>query len=126
MADIRGQVTVTGLNRLVRSLSSAGADAQDMKDLMHRIGMIVVNAANPPVKSGALAGSLRAGRGKTKAVARAGGARVPYAGVINYGWPLRGISGRHYLDDALQRKQGEALQELNRGIGEILRRNNLI
>nr|BFF13501.1 hypothetical protein GCM10025699_48040 [Microbacterium flavescens] len=65
-------VKVEGLNKTIRALRQSGADMQDMKDLMHEIGTLIVNAAQPPVKSGALAGSIRAGRGATKAVVRAG------------------------------------------------------
>ncbi|NTW39347.1 MAG: hypothetical protein HGA44_05560, partial [Cellulomonadaceae bacterium] len=50
--DVR--LRVEGLGRTLRALSKAGADAQDMKDLMHAIGTLVVRAADPPVLSGAL------------------------------------------------------------------------
>ncbi|MCU1530122.1 MAG: hypothetical protein JWP75_3885 [Frondihabitans sp.] len=119
-------VRITGLNKTIRALSKAGADAQDMKDLMHDIGMLVVNAAQPPVASGTLAGTIRAGYGKTKAVVRAGGAKAPYAGVIEYGWPARRLTKHGFMEDALQREQGPAIARLDQGIGAILRKNNLI
>lgn len=122
--DVR--VRITGLNQTLRKLSQAGADAQDMKALMHEIGMLVVNAASPPVLSGALKGSLRAGRGKTKAVVRAGGARIPYAGVIHYGWPARNIEPNPFITDALRRQQGAAFNKLEDGIQAILRKNDLL
>lgn len=118
-------VRIDGLNRTLRALSKAGADAQDMKDLMHEIGMLVVNAAAPPRKSGTLAGTIRAGRGKTKAVVRMGGARAPYAGVQEYGWPERGITAAATLEDALTREQGAAVATLDAGIGALLRDNDL-
>lgn len=120
-----GRVSVKGLSKTVRSLERAGADAGDMRDLMHELGMLVVAAANPPELTGALAATLRAGRGKTKAVVRAGSARVPYAGVIEYGWPAQNIPPHNYLRDALQRERGDVLDALEAGLGEILRRNNL-
>lgn len=119
-------VRIEGLNRTVRALSKAGADAQDMKDLMHEIGMLVVTAAQPPRASGTLAGTIRAGRGKTKAVVRMGGARAPYAGVQEYGWPARNISRTGTLEDALTRERGPAVAKLDEGIGAILRKNDLI
>lgn len=122
--DVR--VRIEGLGRTLRAMSKAGADAQDMKNLMHDIGMLVVNAANPPELSGRLAGSLRAGRGKTKAVVRAGGARVPYAGVIHYGWPARNIAPNPFITDALQRQRGRALNMLDDGIQNILKKNDLL
>lgn len=121
--DVR--VRVEGLRSTLRKMSEAGADATDMKALMHEIGMLVVNDAAPPRVSGALAGSMRAGRGKTKAVVRAGGAKVPYAGVIHYGWPARNIKPQPFLLDALQRQRSNALGKLEEGIQEILRKNDL-
>lgn len=126
MSDISGgHVRVEGLRKAIRSLEQAGADAQEMRDLMHAIGTIVVNAAAPPRLSGALAGSIRAGRGKTKAVVRAGGARAPYAGAIHYGWPARGIRARPFLTDALRRKRGDVFRALDQGVAQILKSNDL-
>jgi len=120
-----GGVRVEGLSKTVRALSAAGADTQDMKELMHSLGMLVVSAANPPSLTGTLTGTLRAGRGKTKAVVRAGGARAPYAGVIEYGWPAHNISAQHYLQSALQAERGDILDALDKGLDDILRKNNL-
>lgn len=120
-----GRVRVTGVRKAVRALEAAGADAQDMRDLMHDLGNIVVQAAAPPSVSGRLAGTIRAGRGKTKAVVRAGGARAPYAGVIHYGWPARGIAAQPFLTDALRAKRSEVFRTLDGGIADILRRNDL-
>ncbi|MBA8812428.1 HK97 gp10 family phage protein [Frigoribacterium faeni] len=118
-------VKVEGLNKTIRALRQSGADMQDMKDLMHEIGTLIVNAAQPPVKSGALAGSIRAGRGATKAVVRAGGVKAKYAGVQNYGWPARNIPGTRFLNEAAEAQKGNAISTLDQGIGEILRRNDL-
>lgn len=117
-----GRVRVKGLSKTVRSLERAGADVQDMRDLMHSLGMLVVNAAQPPVLTGTLAGTLRAGRGKTKAVVRAGGARAPYAGVQEYGWPARNIAAQHYLTAALQSERSDVLRALDDGLEDILRK----
>lgn len=119
------KVRIEGLGKTMRALSKAGADAQDMKDLMHEIGMIFVDAANPPVKSGALKASMRAGRGKTKAVVRAGGARVPYGGVIHFGWPARNIAPNPFFQHALQQKQGVAFDRLEEGLEDLLKKNGL-
>lgn len=120
------RVQIKGLGRTMRKLSKAGADAEEMRELMHEIGMLVVNAASPPVKSGRLAGTMRAGRGKTKAVVRAGGARTPYAGVVHYGWPARGIRAQPFFTAALQSQRGAAFKMLDDGIEEILQKNDLI
>lgn len=122
------RIRVTGLRKTVRALEAAGVQAQDMKDLMHSLGVIVVSAARPnaPALSGALRGTLRAGRGKTKAVVRAGGARVPYAGVQHYGWPARGIKATNFLTDAVQSTRSQTFAALDEGIGDLLKKQNLI
>lgn len=121
------RIRITGLNRTIRNLKKAGADAQDMKDLMHSIGEVIVRASQSeaPEVSGRLAGTIRAGRGATKAVVRAGGAKAPYAGPINFGWPARNIRATGFLTDAANRNQGTALDMLDKGIQEIIERNGL-
>lgn len=118
-------VRVEGLRQVQRKLRAAGADAEDMRDLMHTLGLMVIDGAHPPARTGRLAGNLRAGKGKTKAVVRAGGARVPYAGVIHYGWPARGIRAQPYLTDALQARKQQVYAALERGLDDILARNGL-
>lgn len=106
-------------------MEKAGSAAEEMQDLMHTLGGIVVSAARPPLDSGALATTLRAGRGKTKAVVRAGGARAKYAGVIHYGWPARNIEPNPFLTNAINQTRPQILAGLNDGIGELLRKQNL-
>ncbi len=119
------RLRVVGFGQTLRNMSKAGADAEDMKSLMHTIGEVVLGAAKPPEASGKLAGTLRAGRGKTKAVVRAGGARAPYAGVIYYGWPAHHIAAQPFLSTAIQQTRPQILSELQDGLGDILRKNNL-
>lgn len=119
-------VHVEGLNEVLKKLRAAEADMQDMSDLMHRIGNIVISNARVPRDSGTLAGTLRAGKGKTKAVARAGyKARAPYAGVTHYGTPDGNLRPQPFLTDALKRSQGQVIAEMASGIDLILRKNNL-
>lgn len=120
------RVRVEGLGRTLRAMAKAGADATEMRDLMHTLGLLVVTAANPPRETGNLAGTLRAGRGKTKAVVRAGGARAPYAGPVHYGWPARNIPANPFLTDALQRTRPQLLATLDKGLTDLLRRADLI
>lgn len=123
--DVR--IRVEGLGKALRAMSKAGADAEDMRELMVSLGMIVVHAARPrtPVLDGRLQATLRPGRGRTKAVIRAGGARTPYAGVIHYGWPARGIAPQPFVTDAVTATRGQVLDALDQGIGELLKKQNL-
>lgn len=119
------RVRVTGLGAVTRKLSRAGAKAEDMRSLMHHLGTIVVDAANAPVRTGNTASTLRAGRGKTKAVVRAGGARAPGAGVVHYGWPARNVRSQPFLTDALQSRHAAIFAALESGINQLLIDNQL-
>lgn len=112
---------IQGADRAMRALARAGAETQDMKDLMHSLGSLVVKTARPltPHKTGRLAGSIRAGRGKTKAVVTAGRKSIPYAGVQHYGWPAHHIKSTMFLVKALEIKNKDIVRTLVKGIGEI-------
>jgi hypothetical protein len=121
-----GTVLVEGVAEVIKKLRAAEADLGQMSELMHRLGSIVIANAHPPRDSGEVAGTLRAGRGKTKAVVRAGYAkRGAYAGVLHYGDPHRGHHANPFLTDALKRSTGQILTELTSGVDQILRSNNL-
>lgn len=123
------QIRVEGLNQALRALSRAAADAEDMRDLMHSAGQMIATSASTRAQVGAtgnLRDSLRAGRGKTKAVVRAGGARVPYAGVQHYGWPARNITGSMFLVRGLRAEQDRVLTHIEQGLQQLLRKNALI
>lgn len=119
------RVRVEGLQAIVRRLGKVTEATADMRDLMHDLGMIVVTAAQPPRRSGALGNSIRAGRGKTKSVVRAGGARAPYAGVVHYGWPVRNIRPQPFLTTALANRKNTIYAALEKGIDEILQKTDL-
>lgn len=115
-------VRITGLRETLRSMEKAGNSAQDLKDLMTSLSAIVISAAQPPRgPTGRLETSIRPGRGKTKAVIRAGGARTPYAGVIHYGWPARNIPAQPYLTDAINRTRPQLIAQLDKGLQDLLR-----
>lgn len=84
-------VRVQGLNQTVRALQRFGAEVDDLKDVFGEIATLGADLASSfaPVRTGRLAATVRGNRAKNKAVVAAGRARVPYAGVINYGWPLK-------------------------------------
>lgn len=94
------RINVIGRARLVRTLRQAGADMDDFGSANAALAAAaaVLIAAEAPKRSGRLAGSVRGSKSKRKISVRAGGARVPYAGPINWGWgsrpnPARGWRG---------------------------------
>jgi hypothetical protein len=97
-------VRVEGLDRLVSTMRKAGADLSDLKEAHAAAGRIVAGdaQARAPRSSGALANSVRASRQAKRAQVVAGGARVPYAGPVHWGWPARGIAARPFISQAAQ------------------------
>ena len=95
-------VGVAGARELRRTLKAAGDDLEDLKAVNATIARYVAlrAAAMAPRRSGTLAGSVRGNQAKTMARVAAGGARVPYAGPIHWGWPRRHIRPQPFLVDA--------------------------
>ena len=95
-------VRVDGARELRRTLKAAGDDLADLTKVNATVSRYVAlrGAAMAPRRSGALAGSVRGNAAKTSAIARAGGARVPYANVIHWGWPAHHIAAQPFLVDA--------------------------
>jgi hypothetical protein len=96
-----GRIEVDGIRRLRRELRRADVDLSDLRSVNLQAAQIVAAAAQPrtPHRTGALARSVRAGASRTAGVVRAGGARVPYAGPIHWGWPARHIPAQPWLTD---------------------------
>ena len=119
-------IQVTGLRQVVRSLEKLGASAADLKSAFKRIGTVVANEAKSivPRRSGRLADSIKPSNTKNKSVVRAGGARVPYAGVIHFGG-YHGITAQPFLTEALDHKQGEAKRLMESELGALVRRLDL-
>ena len=127
MAEYQNRaIRIEGLRELNAKLRAAGDESADMPDLMQRLGQIVITNARVPAKSGELAGTLRAGRGRTKAVVRAGYAkRGAHAGVVHYGNPHTGSRAQPFLVDALRRAQPQLVVELTTGIDALLKKHSL-
>lgn len=127
MAEYQNRgIRIDGLRELNAKLRAAGDESADLPDLMFRLGSIVIDAARVPRKTNELAGTLRAGRGRTKAVVRAGYAkRGAHAGVVHYGNPHTGTRAQPFLVDALRRSQTRLVSELETGIDQLLRKHKL-
>jgi phage gpG-like protein len=116
-------VTVQGVRRLARTLRDFGVGLDDLKDANASASALVAreSAARAPHKSGALAKSVRGSRQAARAVVAAGGARVPYAGPIHWGWPARGIPARPFMLDAAQATQDTWLADYEAEIEKLAR-----
>lgn len=92
-------VKVEGARQLRATLRRAGVDLTDMKDANASVAAYVAtaSASAAPKVSGRLAASVRGNRAAASAVVRAGGAAVPYAGPIHWGWPKRNITANPFM-----------------------------
>ena len=102
-------VKVEGARELRASMKKAGADTNDMKTAHAAVARVVTAAAKSraPKKSGRLAGSIRGSKAKASVTIRAGGASVPYAGPIHWGWPARNIAANPFISDAATSTESE-------------------
>ena len=127
MVDGRSGVRIEGLRETVRALERAGIEAGDLKAAFKAIGQNVADDAKRRVnsRSGRLAASIKPSNTKNKAVVRAGSARVPYAGVIEYGG-YNNIRPRQYLNEAVEDNRQSSVDELERELEAMLRRVGLI
>ncbi|MCH4856219.1 HK97 gp10 family phage protein [Bifidobacterium pseudolongum] len=98
---------VVGQRRFVATMRKAGADMDELKDVNAQAARVALPAVQSlvPRRTGTLAGSIRAGATKRAGVVRAGRKSVPYAGVINYGWPARHITGRLFANNGVARTE---------------------
>lgn len=95
---------VVGQKRFVSTMRKAGADMKELKEVNRQaadIALPAVRTLTPRGKSGKLAVSIRVGATQKAGVIRAGRKSAPYAGVINYGWPKRGIKPRLFVNQGV-------------------------
>lgn len=127
MAAVVGGVRIEGLNALVRDLQSLGAEVDDLKAVFAEISALGARYASSfaPKRTGRLAASVRGNRAKNKSVVASGGARVPYAGAINYGWPARNISPSSFMQRADAKLRPVVGQMVDDGIEKLIREKGL-
>lgn len=118
---------VTGLRQTVRDLEKLGVQVGDLKVAFKSIGQLVADNAREraPKRTGTLANTIKASNTKNKAVVRAGSKAVPYAGVINYGWPAHNIAKHNFLDDALDENKDRVEELLNENLERLVKALNL-
>lgn len=122
MADFT--VSVKGLREVTRSLSQYAGAVDELKEANAKIGSKVAQTAiaTAPKSSGALAGSIRANRAKNNVQIKAGGARTPYAGVIEYGWPEHNIEAQPYLRRAAWDNRSYVIDQYSANLESLKRR----
>jgi hypothetical protein len=90
-------VQMVGAEQLQSTLRRAGQKVQDMSAANGEVAALAASAAQPPRRTGRLAGSIRPTPSATEAAVSVA---QPYAGPIENGWPAHNISATHFLRDA--------------------------
>ena len=113
---------VKGGRELRRSLNEAAGSLDDLKATHMKAAMHVVPRAVTlvPKRSGALSRTIRPGATARAAIIRAGSARVPYAGVIEWGWGRRNIAAEPYLTRAARETEGVWVNDYTTDVQAIL------
>lgn len=117
---------VEGVREVIRSLERLGVAVADMKAVFKNIGNRVVSDAQRlvPRKSGALYNTIKASNTKNKSIVRAGSARVPYAGVQEYGG-YNNIEEHGFLRGAVEKNQETSRELMDDGLADLIRKYGL-
>ena len=90
---------VIGGERLRKTLKDVEDGLKDLTALHQEVAEVAAGRARirVPVLTGQLRSTIRASGTKNMAIIRAGFAKVPYAGVHEWGWPKHNITEHPYL-----------------------------
>lgn len=124
----RAAVQVEGAKQLRKALEAMGDEAvAELKAVNLEAAEIVAKAARPlvPRKTGALEATVRASGTKTRGAVRAGKKKVPYAGVIHFGWPDRNITPQPFLYDAIDRRRDEVIAAYEKNVQNLRKKHGL-
>jgi len=117
-------VSVKGLREVTRSFKQYEGAVDDLKTANAAISSKVAQSAvaTTPKLTGRLASTVKGNRAVQRVQIKAGGARVPYAGVIEYGWPARNIEAQPFLRRAAWANKDYVIQQYSSNLESIKRR----
>jgi len=120
-------ITVNGIKEVTDSLKKLNKDLESNIELNKELSTTLSQKASAmaPVLTGALASSVKGNPSAEKAQILAGSAAVPYAGVIEYGWPDRNIDAQPYLNPAVNDNMGYIIEKYNDSIQKAIKQYDL-
>jgi phage gpG-like protein len=121
------EVKIEGTKQLQDLLIKLGNDLESNLQLNKELSSNLSQKASSiaPRLTGALASSIVGNPSPQKAQIAAGSAAVPYAGVIEYGWPARNIQAQPYLNKTVNSNMGYIIEAYNQSINENIKKYNL-
>lgn len=122
----KDSIRVSGLNRAIRALKDVGVPGAEIAKAGKDSAEVVAAEARTlvPVRSGALRNSIRTGTQQRKVIVRAGGARVPYANPIHWGWFRKGIAPNQFFGRAIGGKIDEIYSKYFENLQRLLDKYN--
>jgi hypothetical protein len=120
-------VSIQGVKEVTDSLDKLGRDLKSNIELNKELSTTLSQKASAmaPRLTGALASSVQGNPSAEKAQILAGSAAVPYAGVIEYGWPAKNKEARPYLNPAVNNNMGYIIEKYNDSIQKAIQKYNL-
>lgn len=120
-------VVIKGLNEVKNIIekfsNEIGNDLSLNKELSSTLSQKA--SAMAPRLTGALASTVVGNPSEKKAQILAGSAAVPYAGVIEYGWPEKNIQAQPYLRPAVHNNMGYIIAKYEDSIKNTIKKYNL-
>ena len=125
MAEVN--ISIQGIKEVTDSLNKMARDLESNIELNKELSTTLSQKASAlaPKLTGALASSVVGNPSAEKAQILAGSAAVPYAGVIEYGWPAKNKEARPYLTPAVNNNIGYIIEKYNDSIQKAVQKYNL-
>ena len=120
-------INVKGVDTLTALLLKFSDDVKKLNGFGTEIGNLIANNASAlaPKRTGALAASIGSVVKENGVQIYAGSERVPYAGVIEYGWPAKNRQAKPYLMPAVQNNMQAIIKKYEDGISGRIKKYNL-
>lgn len=120
-------ITITGVKQVTDTLNKLGKDLESNLELNKELSTTLSQKASAmaPRLTGALASSVQGNPSAEKAQILAGSAAVPYAGVIEYGWPAKNRQAQPYLNPAVNNNMGYIIEKYNESIKKAIQKYDL-
>lgn len=121
------EFSLKGVNEVKASLDKLEEGIRENIELNKELSDTLSQKASAmaPRLTGALASSVVGNPSAQKAQIVAGSASVPYAGVIEYGWPNKNIKAQPYLVPAVNNNMGYIIQKYEDSIKDIVKKYDL-
>lgn len=119
--------SVDGIKEVTDSLDKVEKNIRENLALNKELSSTIAQKASAmaPRLTGALASSVVGNPSADKAQIVAGSAAVPYAGVIEYGWPAKNKEAKPYLNKAVNDNLGYIIQKYEESIKDIVQKYDL-